>query len=397
MKIVFIGPFAMQPKRTMAARALPLGRALVARGHEVTLLLPPWDHSQDSGAEWTDAGVMVRNIRLPPNWPLVSHAAIAARLVHAALDASPDVIHCFKPKAYAGLSALVIWQLKRLAGLRARLVVDTDDWEGDGGWNEIGGYSRAQKRFFAWQEAWGLTHCDGLTVASRALQTIAWSRGVPPARVHYLPNGTPDAPAAAPAASPRLEPGDGPVALLYTRFFEFGVERALDVMRGVLRSVPEARWLVVGKGLFGEEERLLEGAREAGIAKRLTYAGWVPESKVSTYLSMARVAIYPFDDTLVNRCKCAAKLIDLLAAGVPVVADAVGQNNEYIVPGITGILTAPGDTAAMVAATSELLRDAQRARAIGEAAQDFVRREFSWSRRAYELERFYAEGLGGKR
>ena len=36
---------------------------------------------------------------------------------------------------------------------------------------------------FAWQEQWGLTHNDGVTVASKALQSIAWSLGVKPERV----------------------------------------------------------------------------------------------------------------------------------------------------------------------------------------------------------------------
>ena len=42
-------------------------------------------------------------------------------------------------------------------------------------------------------------------------------------------------------------------------------------------------------------------------------------------LAAADIAINPYRDTLVNRAKCAAKLRDLLAAGVPVVAEAVGH------------------------------------------------------------------------
>ena len=74
-----------------------------------------------------------------------------------------------------------------------------------GGWNDLGSrqssavsrqpsaisrqYSWAQKKMFAWQEQWGLTHNDGVTVASRALQSIVWSLGVRPERVMYVPNG----------------------------------------------------------------------------------------------------------------------------------------------------------------------------------------------------------------
>ena len=136
MRIVFVGPFAMQPKRTMAVRALPLAKALAARGHQVLVLLPPWDAPLNAGKDWMEDSVRVRNVRLPPSVPLVHHLLLTRRLLRAALRHRPDVIHCFKPKSYAGLTAWAVWQAKRLGWTRARLVVDADDWEGTGGWNE---------------------------------------------------------------------------------------------------------------------------------------------------------------------------------------------------------------------------------------------------------------------
>ena len=397
MRIVFIGPFAMQPKRTMAVRALPLARALVERGHQVLMLLPPWDHPQDAGWEWVERGLRVYNVPLPARVPALFHLCLTWRLLRECLRFRPEVVHCFKPKSYSGLSTWAVWQLRNFGLLKARLVVDADDWESSGGWNELERYSRLQKRFFAWQERWGLTHCDALTVASRALETIVWSLGVPRDRVHYLPNGwageqePPDASAQAELRC-SLGLGDAPVALLYTRFFEFSVERALAIMQGVLAAMPEVHWLVVGKGLFGEEKRLLEAAQDAGIAACITYAVWVPAAQVPQHLALARVAIYPFDDTLVNRCKCAVKLMDLLAAGVPVVADRVGQNAEYILDGASGLLVAPGDTPAFVAATVRLLRDAELAAQLGRAARQRMHDQFAWQRLVQTAESAYSRG-----
>ena len=394
MRIVFIGPFALQPKRTMAVRALPLAKALAARGHEVLVLLPPWDHPADAGKEWSDSGVSIRNVALPARVPFLQHAWLTTSLLRAAQQFRPQVIHCFKPKAYAGLCAWLLWQGKRLGQVGARLVVDSDDWEGAGGWNDLERYSPLQKRFFAWQEDWGLTHHDALTVASRALETIAWSLGLPPARVHYLPNGWwPEETKASAEEVARLRQqyglADRPVALLYTRFFEYKLERALAIMQAVLEQVPEMRWLVVGKGLFGEEEQLQAMAHERGLSEHITYAGWVEPQQLPAHLALAQVAIYPFDDTLINRCKCAVKLIDLLAAGLPVVADAVGQNREYIQDGVSGLLVAPGDTEAKAAAVVRLLRDAGLRAHIGATAQKRLREEFSWQKLAAQAERAY--------
>lgn len=385
MRIVMIGPFGLRPKGTMAVRALPMARALVGRGHTVTMLLPPWSCPEDSGRVYEEGGVRIENITLPPDLPVLFHYLTTRRLVKRAPALKPDVIHCFKPKAYAGLAAWWAWQLKRLGLSRARLVVDTDDWEGAGGWNDRERYSWTQRRLFAWQEQWGLRHCDALTVASRALESIAWSMGVSQSRVFYVPNG---------ATSDEWQvtserSTSQPTLLLYTRFFEFRIERVLDVFRRVLQFVPDARLLVVGKGLFGEENELLEQTKAVGWGDRVSYEGWIAPADLPQAFARAGVAIVPFDDTLLNRTKCAVKLIDLLAAGVPVVADAVGQNVEYIRHNETGILVASGDATAMANAVAALLADRARARLLAEAAARDVRTRFGWERLVETVERAY--------
>ncbi|RME36039.1 MAG: glycosyltransferase WbuB, partial [Thermoflexia bacterium] len=57
----------------MVVRALPLACALAARGHRVTLLLPPWQNPEDSGRVWEENGVRVENISLPPRVPVLFH------------------------------------------------------------------------------------------------------------------------------------------------------------------------------------------------------------------------------------------------------------------------------------------------------------------------------------
>jgi hypothetical protein len=137
MQVSIIGPFGLRPKGTMSVRALPLARALVARGHAVRMIMPPWDYPQDAGSKLQDAGVEIENINLPAGIPGRFHFSTTRRLIKRALDFQPDVIHCFKPKAYAGLAAWWLWQLKRVGRVKARLIVDTDDWEGAGGWNDF--------------------------------------------------------------------------------------------------------------------------------------------------------------------------------------------------------------------------------------------------------------------
>jgi glycosyltransferase involved in cell wall biosynthesis len=391
-----VGPFGLRRKGTMAVRALPMARALAGRGHSVTLLLPAWDSPEDAGKRWEAAGVSVENSPPLSRLPLYGHLFLTAWLVRRALALHPDVVHCFKPKAHAGLAAFCFWWLARLGLSKARLVLDSDDWEGAGGWNELERYSPLQKRLFAWQERWGLTHADALTLASRALQTIAWSLGVAPDATFYVPNGVSENPAVlhpSPREAKRALGLEGcPVVLLYSRFFEFRLERIAQIWRGVSARLPAARLLVVGKGLFGEEERLAALLREAGCSEGAVFAGWVEESRLPDFFRAADLAIYPYDDTLVNRAKCAAKLIDLLAAGLAVVADAVGQNGEYIEHGSSGWLVAPGDDEGFAGAVASLLEDEALHGRLGAEARRRVTELFSWARLAEVVERAYKKG-----
>ena len=386
-RIAMIGPFGLTPKGTMSARALPLARELTAVGHQVRVIMPPWHTPGERSRCWEEAGVSIEYVARRPRVPLLSHLILTIELVGRALAWKPDVVHCFKPKGYSGLSGWLLWLLTQLKLARVRLVIDEDDWEGPGGWNEIEPYRWPLKKVFAWQERWGLRHNDGVTVASRTLESLVWALGVIPRKTHYLPNGT-DAQRVGDGADLRTRYGlgDSPVVLLYTRFFEYDVARAIIVFQRVLAGVPSARLLVVGKGLFvQQEERFDRLAVESGLADHIVRAGWVSKESLPDYFAAADVAIYPFDDTLVNRAKCPAKLVDLLAAGLPVVADAVGQNREYIRHGETGLLVPSGDAAAMASATLRLLRDESWRQALGSAAREHILQHFNWRVLATDL------------
>lgn len=384
MRIAMVGPFGFHPNKTMRSRALRLAKPLVRRGYAVKIFMPPWHTPEESGRDWQEEGVEITYTALNGG-----PVGIAQRLLRATMAWQPDVVHTFKPKAYSGLIAWWLWTFQRN---RIRLVVDTDDWEGRGGWNDLAPYSPLQKRFFAWQERWGLNNNHALTVASRTLQSLAWASGASLDRVFYLPNGPGISDDAHQAIGVRRELGlnDRPVVLIYSRLFEFDTERLVAILRKIHSSIPDMTILLVGMGLFEEDAvTFLQELKVAGLQDTLVETGWVGEEELPHVLGAADVGIYLMEDTLLNRTKCPVKLADMLCVGLPVVAEDVGQVREYIVHQQTGLLYPAGDVDDLASGLADLLQDEKERKRLGQGARDHIRSHFSWEKLANIAERAY--------
>lgn len=395
MQISMIGPFGFHPNKTMQSRAFGFARALVKMGHDVGIYMPPWHTPDEADKHWVEDGVRIRYV--PLNGGVLG---ITRRLVHEATAGQPDIIHCFKPKAYSGLAAWWLWVSHRQ---KYRLITDSDDWEGPGGWNDKNPYSPLQKQFFAWQERWGLRHNHRLTLASEALQEIAWSMGIPKAQTAYLPNG-PGVQQSYDVGSSHwinarqqvrenLGIGERPLLLLYSRLFEFDPDRLVDMLVRIKSAVPTLCVLNIGAGLFAQDSAILrQKLVEFDLVESVIDAGWLELAELPAYFAAADVGIYLMDDTLLNRTKCPVKLADMVTAGLPIVGEAVGQVRSYVQNGRSGYLHPSGDVAGLADSTIKLLQTDGCRQEMAQAAQAHGQ-QFAWHHLAHRLEMVYAECL----
>ena len=146
-----------------------------------------------------------------------------------------------------------------------------------------------------------------------------------------------------------------------------GVSRFLDAVPEIVRKVPSARFLLLGRGK--EEKALREKARALGVEPFVLFAGFKPD--IHRYYAIMDVsALTSFSEGL------SITLLESMRCGVPVVATHVGGNPEVVSDGVTGFLVPPGDVSSFASKTVELLLDKELRRRMGEEARRRVERNF---------------------
>ena len=106
-------------------------------------------------------------------------------------------------------------------------------------------------------------------------------------------------------------------------------------------------------------------------------------------LESADLALAPMNDTLINRARGLAKLLELMSAGLTVVAGRVGQAAEYIEDGRSGVLVPPHNPAALARAVLALLEDQSTRAELGRSARERVVQHYNWDRLALAAEAAY--------
>jgi glycosyltransferase involved in cell wall biosynthesis len=139
----------------------------------------------------------------------------------------------------------------------------------------------------------------------------------------------------------------------------------------------QARLAAAGKALPGLELRVIcdRSIPLAGI--RVVFRPWSSASEASE-LAEADIGISWLPDDLWSRGKCGLKVLQYMAAGLPVVANPVGMNRRMVVHGRTGMLAAtPSEWARAI---RQLALDPGLRQRMGEAGRRLVEARFRVSR-----------------
>ncbi|MFC7848693.1 glycosyltransferase [Arthrobacter sp. NPDC057388] len=171
----------------------------------------------------------------------------------------------------------------------------------------------------------------------------------------------------------------------------------------VIRALPhlveagfgDVELLIVGGdadagGQDPEARRLLDLARELGVAAHVELRGQVPrEAMPGLFRSADAVVCTPWYEPF------GIVPLEAMACGVPVVAAAVGGLTDTVVHQGTGLHVPPKDPEAIAEALATLLASPELRAKLGRAGERRAKTRYSWNRVAAETEKAYQLAIAG--
>lgn len=367
-------------------RIVKLAEMLANKGCEVTLCYIP------NGQRRND-GISVRE-NLPDciRWVELAEekSSLAANVRKVVeLGKSADVIHVQKCFMTAALPGIVAARLRNLP-----LHYDWDDDETDlarfwlsrvNRW-KIAGYERIMPKLAV-----------TVSTASAWLRDKALRFGAIPENIFDVPVGADlkefDKLKNRPVLWP---PATAPIKhwLVFVGHLEkahYG-NSVLNEFAAIASTRPDVGLLIVGGG--GEHAQLEQRVADMGLSTRVFITGYVTHDDIPAILSKVDIGIACLPDTPFTRAGSPVKVLEYMAAGLPVVGTAVGESIRMLAG--CGILVPAGKSGAIRDAVIDLLDDPGKRETLKRQARMRVAESYSWELSTDNLLAAYKRALSVK-
>ncbi|MCM2315881.1 MAG: glycosyltransferase, partial [Thermoanaerobaculia bacterium] len=201
-------------------------------------------------------------------------------------------------------------------------------------------------------ELWCLSECDAVVTPSQTTAAMLERLGVASSKITVIPNG-------ADPVTPQPRPFDAPERyLLY-----FGAMQPWQGVDTLLRAfarladLDELRLVVCGSARSRDGRRLESLAVKLGVAERCVWHWSLDDAELRPWLANAELTAAPLRECARNvEQGCAPlKIVESMAAGVPVVASNLPPVREIMTDRVEGRLVAPDRPADLARAIRVLL------------------------------------------
>jgi putative colanic acid biosynthesis glycosyltransferase WcaI len=230
-------------------------------------------------------------------------------------------------------------------------------------------------------ERWIYERARFVTAVTQGIYDVLVGRKkVPASKVLFLPNGVDTR-----VIQPLPEDGalkkklglTGKRIAIYAgnHGYAAGAEQILHAAK-LLEDHFDLHFLFVGDG--PDKVRLQRLAAELQL-QNTTFARSVPLARMSSYLSIAEIALVTLRKAGVTRGARSAKTFVMMAAAKPIILAGEGENEEIVRSSQGGVVVPPGEPQQFAAAILAMYENAEAARQMGLRGLAYVREKFEWS------------------
>lgn len=392
LRILYLHQHYSAPAGSTATRAHAMAAGLAARGHDVTLACGRYDGAE-TGLEGrfrlgrrqgrapgpAGFGLMEFDIRCGNAQDragrLLAFGRYAAAASGLALSRPWDLVVASSTPLTVAVPALAA---NRLRGTPFVFEI-RDPWpELPRAMGEAPGWALAGMEVLADAACRRAAAVIGLT---EGMADTARARGTDPSRLHVVPNGC-DLDLFGPHRAPWRPDCAAPWECLAVYAGAHGRANGLDALLDAAAELHLAgerrlRILLVGEG--AEKPRLIAEAARRGL-HNVSFLDPLPKPRLASLLAGAQVALHclaPVPEFA--EWTAPNKLMDGLAAGLPVVTNLAGRAARIVAEGPSGIATPPGDARALAEALAHLAARPGLRAAMGAASRSQAQRR--WDRR----------------
>lgn len=315
---------------------------------------------------------------------------LAARLLQVAREIKPDILHAHSP----ALNAVAALRVGRQLGIPVVYEIRAfwEDAAVDHGTSREWG---VRYRLTRAMETWALKRVDATTTICEGLRAEIVGRGIPAQNVEVIPNAVDIGDFSTGGARDEMLARDlgleGKTVLGFIgSFYAYeGLSVLLDAMPAMLAHQPDLRVLMVGGG--PQDGALRQQAKALGIDGQVVFTGRVPHQEVQRYYNLVDLLCYPRLKMRLTDLVTPLKPLEAMAQGRLVAASDVGGHRELIEDGVTGVLFAAGDAAALARRVLALLAAPAQWPQLQAQGRYFVENERNWAASVARYRKVYGK------
>jgi glycosyltransferase involved in cell wall biosynthesis len=230
-------------------------------------------------------------------------------------------------------------------------------------------------------ERWIYKHSNVVTAVTEGIrESLLMSKGLPPEKVLFLPNGV-DTRLFRPSASDenlkkKLGLADKKIILYAGNHGYAGAVEQILYAAQTLRYENSFHFLFLGEG--PEKPKLMELAAKLGLTN-VTFHNEVPLSEVPAFVAISDLGVVTLRKSQVMAGARPAKAFVMMAGGKPIVMAAEGEAARLIQTAGAGIVVPPENHEQLANAIRTILEHPEVASQMGASGRKFVVSNFQWS------------------